>query len=65
MAYLGRNSLPFASTWAHSRFFGGVRVTHLYVFCIVFFLGLLYLSCIPNVVSVSGLSIHDWLFGFL
>ena len=29
MAYLGRNSLPFASTWVRSRFFGGVRVTHL------------------------------------
>ena len=29
MAYLGRNSLPFPSTWVHSRFFGGVRVTHL------------------------------------
>ena len=44
--------------------FGGVRVTHLFTFlcCVLFCLSS---SCVPNVASVSGLSILDLPFGFL
>jgi hypothetical protein len=51
--------------------FGGVRVAHLFklsvlcVCCFVFVLCLCLVSCVPDVASVSGLSILDFPFGFL
>jgi len=44
--------------------FGGVLVAHLFSFlCVVYFLR--PVSCVPNVASVSGLSILDCSFGFI
>ena len=47
--------------------FGGARVAHLFSFlcCVFVFVCLRPVSCVPNVTSVSGFSILDWLFGFL
>jgi hypothetical protein len=45
-----------------SPVFGVIRVAHILVFCVVC---LRPVSCVPNVVSFSGLSIIDFLFGFL
>jgi hypothetical protein len=63
----GRHCLPFASTWIHPRFFGGVRVAHLFsfLFFLVFCLSSSCVSCLPKLASVSGLSILDFPFGLL
>jgi hypothetical protein len=48
-------------------FFGGSVLLIFLVFCVVFY-GLIVLclvSCVPNVASLSGLSIFDLPFGFL
>ena len=47
-------------------FFGGVRVAHFLVFCVVFycFISLHSVSCLPNVASVSEMSILDSPFNF-
>ena len=57
-----RNCLLFTST----RFFGEVRVAHLFSFlyCVFLFFFCLRLYPVPNVVSVSGLSILDCPFSF-
>ena len=50
-----KNSLPFASTWVHTR----VRGAHLFsLMCCVLFVvvRLRPVSCVPNVTSFSGLS---------
>ena len=54
------------NTWVYSVF-GGFRVAHRFSFlcCIVLIVYLRLVSCVPNVASVSGLSILDWPFGFL
>ena len=48
----------------HLRFCGGVRVVHLCSFlcCVLFcfFVCVHPVSCVPNAIYVSGLSIHDW-----
>ena len=50
-----------------SKVFGGIRVAHVFSFlcCIFDFVCLHSVSCVPNVAIVSGLSILDYLFGFL
>jgi hypothetical protein len=45
-----------------SPVFGVIRVAHILVFCVVC---LRPVSCVSNVASFSGLSIIDFLFGFL
>ena len=68
-------SLPLVNTWAHSHFFGGVRVIHLLSFlCCVFWLSLRFssnvyllptvcpVSCLTNVASVSGFFIASSVF---
>ena len=47
--------------------FGGVRVPRLFsfLFCVFGFVCLRPVSYAPNVASISGLSILDFLFGFL
>jgi hypothetical protein len=59
----GRNFLPIASTWIHHCFWLLIFL----VFCVVFlcFICLRYVSCLPNVVIISGLFILDCLFRFL
>ena len=53
----------------YSQVFGVVRVAHLFSFlcCVVLwcFVGLRPVSCVLNIANVSGLSIFDYLFGFL
>ena len=59
------NCPPFANSWFHPRFFGEVRVVLLrFLCCVVFFVSLRPVSCVPNVASFSGLSIIDCPFGF-
>jgi len=49
---------PFVSPWEHPRFFVGIRAAHLFSFLCV---GCLRsVSCVPNIASVSGLSILDF-----
>ena len=69
----GMNSLPFENTQCqvhvahHCSFLCSVVFFCFFCFCFVFvdFVCLRPLSCVPNVDSVSGLSILDRLFGFL
>jgi hypothetical protein len=61
-----RNCLPFVSTRVHPPDVGGVRVAnYLYFSVFLYFVFRRPVSCIPNVASVSGLSILDCTFGFL
>ena len=49
------NCLPFASTWVHPMFFGGVRVAHLFSFlcCVTCFVSLLGLYLVSVVTCFS------------
>ena len=59
------NCPPFANSWFHPQFFCEVRVVLLrFLCCVVFFVSLRPVSCVPNVASFSGLSIIDCPFGF-
>ena len=58
-----RNCLSFGSTWAHPRFFGGVHVAHLFLFCDFCIICLLCL--ISMVACFSEMSISDYPFCFL
>jgi hypothetical protein len=74
----GRNRLNFSGPWVHPQFLVGSVLLIVLVFCVLFvfvmcpvypmlpvFLDCLCLvSCVPNVASISGLSILDCLFGF-
>ena len=57
-------TLRFASTWVHPRILVGSVLLIFLVFCVVFlcFVCLCLVSCMPNVVSFSGVSILDCLF---
>jgi hypothetical protein len=57
--FRSRNCLSFASTWT-SPVFGGVRLVHLFCFLcgVIWFVFLSPVSCVSNVASVFGLSIH-------
>ena len=59
--------IPFPSTWVHPRFLVGSVLLIFLMFCVFlfFFVCIRPLSCVPNVASVSGLSILDSSFGFL
>ena len=48
-------------------FFDGVIVAHIFSFlcCVFCFVYLRPVSCVPNVVSISGLSVSDCPFGHL
>ena len=62
-----RNELPtLREQLVSSPVFDEVRVVVLLSFlcCVVFFVSLRSVSCVPNVDSVSGLSIIDCPFGF-
>ena len=58
-----RNFLPFAGVWVHPRFLSGYVLLFFLVFCVVlcvfFAFPLCAVSSVPNVTSVSGLSILD------
>jgi hypothetical protein len=58
-----RNCLSFSSIWVHFRLFDGVRVSHLFssLCCVEFycFVCTRPVPCVPNVLSVSVLSILD------
>ena len=45
-------------------FFCGIRISQLLIFCVIVFV-FHHVFCVPNVASVSGLSILDYLFMFL
>jgi len=57
----------FVSTWVEPWILVGSVLLIFLVFCVVYFcfLCLRPVSCVPNVASVSGLSIRDCTFGFL
>ena len=63
--------LTFANICVHPGFYDGVRAADHFSFCIVLcfilfcFVCLRPVSCVPNVASVSELSILDGLFRFL
>ena len=61
VSYKRQELLSFARTWV-TPVFGGVRIAYLCSFLWGFFRPV---SCLPNVASVSGLSIIDCHFGFL
>ena len=45
----GRSCLPFANIWVHARFYGGVRVAHLFSFlCCCFFALSVFILCLVH-----------------
>ena len=54
-----KNCLPCGSTKVNPRFFGGAVLLICLVYCVVCLLSSFSVSCVPNVDSVSGLSILD------
>ena len=60
-----RHCLPLTNALFHPLLFGGIRVAYLLSFLYCVFL--LWFVCLRvlNVPNVSGLSIHDYSFGFL
>ena len=54
--------LPFTK---YLNLVGLVLLIFLVLCCVFVFVCLRPVSCVPNVTSVSGFSILDWLFGFL
>jgi hypothetical protein len=67
--YKRQELLIFRKHMGSPPVFGGVCVAHLFsLLCCVAFLCFAYfnpVSCVPNVASISGLSILDCTFGFL
>jgi len=58
---------PMQAPWITPVFFGEVRVAYLFNFlcCVFCFVCLRPVSCMPNVASISGLSIPHCPFDFL
>jgi len=69
MSYKRQERFTLTISWVHQRFVVGSVPLILLVFCVVsYFLCIVCLRpvhCVANVVSVSGLSIFYWPFGFL
>jgi hypothetical protein len=64
VSYKRQELLPFASTWVYPPIFGRVGGSHLFSFLCCIFCFCLSSSCVPNVTSVSELSILDSPFDF-
>jgi len=67
VSYKRQELLALRGRLGSSPVFGGVRVAHHFSFlcCVFCFVCLRPVSCVPYIVSFSGLSILDYPFGFL